>query len=212
MDPRVGRLVDMRPVVDVGAPGPNAGRPPEIVDGARMDSCLREPNGEVAVEEMEPVDVWQDDDARPTLVVADASRAPRRLPSTAVRTSSRSRFTSLPPVIGGSGGLASLPLHMRAFSSSTGLLSPSCTGSPRGGLGWPLTALSSMKTRGEPLRPVDVVRGVERVCSSRRHQGDQALKQILSARQDRSTCRPSEVAPAAESSSGPAREAATWGR
>jgi hypothetical protein len=64
----VSRLVDVRPMIEVGRSRPHAGRPPKVVDRARMDSCLGEPQGKLAVEEMEPADVGQHDDAWPAFM------------------------------------------------------------------------------------------------------------------------------------------------
>ena len=69
LDSLLGRLRDVRGVVEVVAPLRRARRPTEVVDRDRVEAALGEAEGKLLVEAIEPPNVREDDDADPVGLV-----------------------------------------------------------------------------------------------------------------------------------------------
>ena len=69
LDAVVGRLVDVRPVLELVVAGARAGGAPEVVERDRSVPALGEAKGQLLVEVVEAADVREDDHARRRLAV-----------------------------------------------------------------------------------------------------------------------------------------------
>ena len=59
-DVGVGRLLEVRLMVEVAAAAPGPCRPAVVVEGQRMHSRIAEPKRQLLIERMQPSDVGQD--------------------------------------------------------------------------------------------------------------------------------------------------------